>query len=125
KSTGVYGTKTLQIKVVGDIISAKESGSWKCFIATAAYGSYLDPNVKILRDFRDRYLLTNHFGRKFVEFYYKHSPELAKIIAENEFLKIIVRIILTPIVYAIKFFNITLCFFIIFIVTFRKSKKDN
>jgi hypothetical protein len=26
-----------------------------CFIATAAFGSYMDPNVKLLRDFRDEY----------------------------------------------------------------------
>ena len=34
-----------------------------CFVATAAYGSYLDPHVEALRNFRDEQLLTNAPGR--------------------------------------------------------------
>jgi hypothetical protein len=34
-------------------------GGGGCFIATAAFGSYVEPNVKLLRDFRDHYLLTS------------------------------------------------------------------
>jgi len=78
-------------------------GSGSCFIATAAYGSYLEPHVKVLRDFRDRYLLTNSIGRAFVEFYYKTSPPVADYIARHESLRALVRWTLIPLVYAIKY----------------------
>lgn len=94
------------------------SGKGGCFIATAAYGSYLDPHVKVLRDFRDTYLLTNSIGKVFVEFYYTYSPPVAEVIRKHEFLRIVVRIILTPIVYAIVYpwYFLGLILFILFVV---------
>lgn len=44
-------------------------GGGGCFIATAAYGSLLEPHVRILCKFRDRYLLTNGPGKTFVKYY--------------------------------------------------------
>jgi endonuclease YncB( thermonuclease family) len=69
-----------------------------CFIATAAYGSPIDPHVKILRKFRDEYLVTNKLGRGFVNLYYSYSPKLAKLISKHEILKAVTRICLWPIV---------------------------
>lgn len=74
-----------------------------CFIATAAYGSYFEKHVKVLRDFRDRYLKTNPIGLAFVDLYYTYSPAIADMIAQSEIAKGVIRIILTPIVYCIEY----------------------
>lgn len=70
----------------------------ECFIATAAYGSKFEPSVNILRSFRDKYLLTSSLGTSFVKFYYANSPTIAKVIANNEALRLLTRVILIPFV---------------------------
>jgi hypothetical protein len=67
-----------------------------CFIATAAYGTPMAEEVQILREFRDKYLLTNPPGRAFVDFYYRVSPPIAEFITEHPVLKPIVRVGLVP-----------------------------
>ena len=69
-----------------------------CFIATAAYGYYGAAQVQVLRDFRDRYLQTNTYGRAFVQWYYRHSPQWAATIREHESLRALVRVALAPLV---------------------------
>jgi V8-like Glu-specific endopeptidase len=78
-------------------------GGGGCFIATAAYGSYLDPHVQILRNFRDRYLLKNGPGRVFVRLYNHYSPPAASFIKDHDILRTATRILLTPVLYAVKY----------------------
>lgn len=82
-------------------VLATTRGGGGCFIATAAYGSALDPHVAALRDFRDRYLLTNAPGRGFVSMYYRHSPPLAEVIARDENLRALARALLIPVILAV------------------------
>lgn len=70
-----------------------------CFIATAAFGSDMAPEVQIFREFRNSYLLTSKIGTKLVRLYYKHSPFWANLIADNETLKVVVRAALWPLLY--------------------------
>lgn len=72
-----------------------------CFIATAAYGSPLDPHVEALRTFRDRQLLTNPPGRTLVAWYYRTSPPLAAFISRHEPARRVARVLLAPLVYGI------------------------
>jgi Peptidase family C25/Propeptide_C25 len=73
-------------------------GGGGCFIDTAAYGSLLEPHVKILRLFRDRFLITNTAGTYFVKLYYKYSPPLAGFILKHDNLRMLVRMALFPLI---------------------------
>jgi len=100
-------------------------GGGGCFIATAAYGSYLDPHVMVLREFRDKVLLKTKLGQKFVKFYYKHSPPVADFIHKVEALRVATRLALTPMVYALAYPNATamLLLTVLLILMISRRKK--
>ena len=89
------------VQLPEDILANADGGN--CFIATAAYGSYLEPEVRVLRNFRDEFLLTNRAGRSFVEWYYRNSPAIAAEIAEHEWMRSMVRMGLSPVIYVVKY----------------------
>lgn len=73
-----------------------------CFIATAAYGSPLAPEVVLLSSYRDNYLAHHLLGRKIIHLYYRLSPPLAAWVSRKKFLKTCTRWLLVPIIYILK-----------------------
>ena len=78
--------------------AAEEGKKGGCFIATVAYGSPFHSYVKILRDFRDKYLMPSKLGRALVDIYYKFSPSVADFIMKHKVLKAAVRVSLMPVI---------------------------
>ncbi len=73
-------------------------GDSSCFIATAAFGSPIEKQVMILREFRNVCLLSNAPGRWFVKTYYHYSPAAADFIRQHETSRLIARVLLYPLV---------------------------
>lgn len=80
----------------GATTTLTDSDSDDCFIATAAFGSPFEKHVKILRKFRDVFLLPTGLGEKFVQAYYRLSPPVADFIAGHDGLRTAVRVALLP-----------------------------
>lgn len=70
----------------------------KCFVATAAFGHANHPMVIVLKEFRDRYLLTWSGGRTLVRLYYDKGPLLADQIRGNAWACILTQALLMPFV---------------------------
>lgn len=94
-----FGDPATRLALIAGKDSGGESGGGGgCFIATAAFGSYLHPYVRILRDFRDDVLLQNVAGRKFVNLYYRMSPPAADWISQRAWAKAVIRVLLLPVI---------------------------
>jgi DNA-directed RNA polymerase subunit RPC12/RpoP len=89
-----------------ELFNAASSAAYyfPCFIATAAYGSHLSPQVTFLRYVRDIRLKQSRLGILFVYgfewVYYKFSPDVAKVMYRYPFFKQLMKwLLVTPIVY--------------------------
>jgi uncharacterized delta-60 repeat protein len=101
--TGFSHNGTNEDMLVMRLLGSTDDGGsgGRCFIATAAYGSYLDPHVVALRMFRDDFLMKNSVGRELTQRYYMYSPPLASLIQRHDSLKIVTRCLIAPMVLVI------------------------
>ena len=81
-----------------DVTTEESDSTSGCFIATAAYGSSFEPKVRLLRKFRDHFLLSNTWGKTFVHLYYEKSPPIAHFISNHGFLRALTRWSLLPLI---------------------------
>ena len=77
--------------------SDSNDNDW-CFVATATFGTPMEPHVKLLSEFRDRILLTNPAGKAFVDFYYNCSPAVANFIHNHDSVRAVAQWSLLPVV---------------------------
>ncbi len=98
----LFKVNNLSVFGVGGSVSSPSvslgSGGGGCFIATAAFGSYQEPHVMLLRMFRDRILLPNAAGQWFVHQYYTYSPPLADWLRDHDSLRAVTRVLLLPLI---------------------------
>lgn len=71
-----------------------QSTSSDCFVATAAFGTPLQAEIQILREWRDSELSFSLAGRQFIDIYYKVGPHLARLVEKNKFIARISRSII-------------------------------
>ncbi len=68
---GIFTSGSIRFHQTPTLDPPKSGG---CYIATMVYGDYDHPQVMVLRNFRDTYLAKREWGKRFIRFYYKHSP---------------------------------------------------
>jgi hypothetical protein len=71
----------------GTVVVSSGSSGFFCFFSSSVRGTGLEDYLEVLRKFRDVILLRSHFGRRLVDFYYRHSPALARAIERHDFFK--------------------------------------
>lgn len=68
-----------------------------CFIATAAYGSTLEPKLDEFRKFRRLFLLRSSWGKAFVKWYYQYGQLGARWLESHDWAKPVARALLWPV----------------------------
>ncbi len=94
--TSTPGTAACKYAATPDQVLGLLSKDVNCFIASAAYGSSLEPKLKTFRDFRYHILLRHVWGQKFVKAYYNYGPIAARYIYDKPILRAITRGFLWP-----------------------------
>jgi len=105
-----------------NIIDDDDDGGTICIISSIVSGTYLEPGLKRLREFRDRYLMSYEFGQHFVAWYYRVSPGLADLVAEHATLRVLSIALLTPLICSIEY-PLMLLLLIALLVAYRRRER--
>lgn len=90
RATGVCGASPITFQRF-HTLARKYTQLSGCFIATAAFGSDLGPELESLRTFRDAATTRSGIARSAVDLYYRSSPPLAAAIRQSELARALVR----------------------------------
>ncbi|MDY6855314.1 MAG: CFI-box-CTERM domain-containing protein [Thermodesulfobacteriota bacterium] len=71
----------------------------ECFLVTLAYGSPFNRYIRIIRGFRDRYLMSNALGKALVHIYYTLSPKAAHFIKAHDSIRNSLQFALIPLAW--------------------------
>ena len=77
------------VRATGEVTKGQKKGG--CYVATAVYGSYDCPQVRVLRRWRDNRLASMAIGRQFIRLYYRVSPVVVQAIGSRDRLTKLVR----------------------------------
>ncbi|MDP1836781.1 MAG: CFI-box-CTERM domain-containing protein [Chlamydiales bacterium] len=77
-----------------------------CFVATAVYQSWNAPQLNVLREFRDKVLLTNPAGVRLVGYYYQHGPTWAKDLGHRPYLRAFLKPIISSVSFVLEQINL-------------------
>ena len=95
--------------IISDTPTEEISEGGGCLIATAAFGSEMEPQVQFLRELRDNTVLQTQSGTSFMtafnSFYYSFSPTIADYERENPAFKEAVKLTLTPLLTSLTLLN--------------------
>ena len=77
-----------------------------CIVASAAHGSELAPEVQLLREFRDRTVMSTFAGTQFMRvfntFYYSFSPAVAELVRTSPYLATAARALIFPLIVSLR-----------------------
>ncbi|MCI0565499.1 MAG: hypothetical protein MN733_44110 [Nitrososphaera sp.] len=80
-------------------MTIESSSRGPCFVATTAYGDRNHPDVVLLRKFRDEVLVNSSAGRRFIDWYWRAGPYLARGISHSPRLRYCSRWLISCLVF--------------------------
>ena len=93
-------------KTVEHTVTETQAGWSRCLIATAAFGSEVAPQVQMLREFRDEFVMKTFAGENFMKafntFYYSWSPYVARAEYENPALRNFIKASIYPLLFSLE-----------------------